>query len=181
MPVADLLGKRVRTVSGVEVAAPTVRAFFRALEVFGGEIGAVRAAARQIEGKLSVELAIAPFLMDPNDGRLAYVLEGLVTPAFYTEQVALVVGSLMQPLARRIDDMLGPPEVEPGEEGDVEAGVLYVLGVSERLKINPMEIMDWPLGLFLDATQAFSRPSGEPMPQTHTGPPPGIPTLEQAG
>jgi hypothetical protein len=179
MPVSDLLGKRVRTVSGVEVSAPTVRAFFRALEVYGGEIAAVRAAARQIEGRLSVDLAIAPFLMDPNDGRLAYVLEGLVKPAFYTEGVAMVMGAMVQPLAGRIDEMLGPPEAEPGEEGDVEAGVLYVLGVAERLKIDPMAVMDWPLGLFLDATQAFSGPSGEASPQA--GPPPGFPTLEQAG
>jgi hypothetical protein len=105
------------------------------------------------------------------------VLDGLVAPAFYTDSVVSIVGTRLVPLAARIDEMLGPPDAEPGEEGDVEAGVLYVLGIAERLKIDPMVVMDWPLGLFLDATQAFSRPAGEAIPQK--GPPPGFPTLEQ--
>jgi hypothetical protein len=166
VPFSDLLGKRARTASGVEVSAPTVRSFFRALEVFGGEVGAVRAAARKIDGRLSIDQAAAVFLLDEDTKRLAYVLEGLAPEAYYlhaarVHEVARVVAEMVAPLASRIDRFLGDPDaaIEDEDDIDVDGAILYVLGTAERLHIDPMVILDWPLGVFLDVTWAFSRPA----------------------
>lgn len=160
MPLADLLGKRVRTGAGVYVAAPTVRTLFRALEVFGAEIGVVREAARKMPGGIPVDLALAPFLISPEDGRLRYVLDGLWAPGFDAPMVdiAKAAAQLVAPLAGRLDGLLGVPgeEGEPGD--DVDSAVLLILGCAERFHIDPMAVMDWPMGLFLDAVRAFSRP-----------------------
>lgn len=162
MPLTDLLGKRARTASGVEVATPTVRSFFRALEVFGAEIGIVRSAAREAPNGLSLDIALSPFIIDLKDGRLEYVLEGL---APFGEQgpgpIAVAAATMVAPLAPRIDALLGVPGSESSDEDteDVESGVLLVLGCAERFHIDPMAVMDWPLGLFLDSIKAFSRPA----------------------
>jgi hypothetical protein len=184
VPISDLLGKRARTASGVEVATPTVRSFFRALEVFHGEIAAVRSAARNLEGKLSVDLALSPFLATPEDGRLEYVLGGLADrPGIDIVGVAHAVAAMVIPLAGKIDGLLGDPDADVVlEDDDVGSDVLLILGCAERLKIDPMAVMDWPLGLFLDATTAFSRP---PKSGGGDGPAPdlsamGIPTTEAA-
>ena len=155
MPVSDLLGKRARTASGAEVAAPTVRSFFRALEVFGAEIGIVREASRKVPGGLSPDIAIAPFLTAPSDGRLAYVLDG---PPFDMEGAARSWVPFILPLAGRIDALLGEPGEAGGDDSDVDSATLLILGCAERFHIDPMAVMDWPLGLFLDVVQAFSRP-----------------------
>lgn len=167
MPLRDLLGKRVRTASGTEVGAPTVRAFFRALEVFGGEIAAVRLASKQLGGKLTADQAAAPFLVGLEDGRLRYVLEGLFSGDDLTG-AGYAVAAQVAPMAWRIDQILGDPDAEVLEDDDVDGGVLYILGIAERLHIDPMAVMDWPLGLFLDAQLAFSRPSGGRTEQSTT-------------
>jgi hypothetical protein len=184
VPISDLLGKRARTASGVEVATPTVRSFFRALEVFQGEIAGVRSASRKIPGTLSLDLAIAPFIATPEDGRLQYVLGDLVDrPGIDVVGAARSIAPMVLPLARLIDGMLSDPDADVLlEDDDVDAAVLMILGCSERLKIDPMLVMDWPLGLFLDATTAFSRP---PKSGGGDGPAPdlsamGIPTTEAA-
>jgi hypothetical protein len=149
----------------VEVSAPTVRSFFRALEVFGGEIGAVRVAALKIDGHLTVDRAVVPFLTDDDTQRLSYVLERLVPHDTYAmhasrlHEVARVVAQMVAPLASRIDRFLGDPEADHDEDEDVDGAMLYVLGTAERLHIDPMVILDWPLGVFLDVTWAFSRPA----------------------
>ena len=140
------------------MSVPTVRTFFRALENFGGEIAAVRSASRKIEGRLTVDQAASPFVASVEDGRLAYVLEGLVDHDLVG--AAYAVAEMIKPIASRIDDLLGDPDVEVREdESDVDTGTLLVLGCAERLHIDPMVIMDWPLGFFLDVTVAFSRPA----------------------
>jgi len=168
MPLADLLGKRERTASGAEVSAPTVRTFFRALEVFGTEIGIVREASRSVADGLPLDIALAPFLVNPEDGRLAYVLEGLWKPedGAALVEVAKAAARFVEPVAGRVDGMLGVPGGEVEETEDVEAGVLLVFGCAERFKIDPLAVMDWPLGMFLDAIQAFSRPPREVSPAT---------------
>jgi len=160
VPTADLLGKKIKTVSGAEVSAPTVRSFFRALEVFGAEIGIVRSAISQVPGGISPDIAVAPFLVSPEDGRLSYVIEGLCLPgADYVEVVNALATSLL-PLLGRIDAMLGEsePQEQSYEQEDVDAAVLLVFGCAERFHISPSEVMGWPLGMFLDCIQAFSRP-----------------------
>lgn len=161
MPLSDLTGRRERTASGVEVSAPTVRSFYRALEVFGAEIALVRQAARSIEGPISADVAIAPFLITPDDGRLAYVLEGLAQPFVSggVEQIARCAASFLVPIAAQIDALLGDPEATGDDsDEDVSPGVLLVFGVAERWRCTPMEVMDAPLGVFLDAVAAYSRP-----------------------
>lgn len=155
MPLSDLLGKKTRTVSGVDVGAPTVRQFFRALEVFGTEIGIIREAARQIPGGLLLEVAVAPFLVSPDDGRLKYVLD---RPGWENADAVHAVALFVAPLAARIDGLLGVPGEGGEDTEDIESGVLLVLGCAERFHIDPMVVMDWPLGLFLDVVNAFSRP-----------------------
>jgi len=160
VPVADLLGKRERTDSGVEVQAPTVRSFFRALEVFGTEIAIVRQAAAALPEGIAPEIAVAPFLVSPEDGRLAYVLEGLVADSDYLDAAIVpTIVRFVKPLAARINALLGPADAESmPQDDDVDPGVLLVLGCAERYKIDPMIVMHWPLGLFLDVIHANSRP-----------------------
>lgn len=155
MPVSDLLGKRLRTASGAEVAAPTVRSFFRALEVFGAEIGIVREACRKVPGGIAPDIALAPFLVTPQDGRLAYVTDG---PPLDLAGAARSWVPFILPLAGRIDALLGEPGGAGGDDSDVDSATLLILGCAERFHIDPMAVMDWPLGLFLDVVQAFSRP-----------------------
>ncbi len=154
MPLADLLGDKVRTGTGTEVSVPTVRAFFRACRVFGVEIGAVRRAASRVPGGLGVAAGVSPFLLTPDDGRLAYVLDGIaVGSPVDLRAAALAVATFVAPLAPQIEELLAPA----GEavELEVDPGVRLVLSVAERIGVDPLRVMDWPLGLFLDAWLSF--------------------------
>jgi hypothetical protein len=165
MPISDLLGKRARTASGVEVSAPTVRSFFRALDVFGAEIAAMRSTAHKIEDiswTMPVAEAIAPFVKNTRDGRLEYVLDGLATPAGMDPLgVALAVAERIAPFARRIDRLLSDPDAAfvPADDDEVDQSVLSIIRIAEQYKIDPMTIFDWPLALYVDVWQALSRPA----------------------
>ena len=76
--MADLLWTKPREVGGVLMAPPTVRSFFRALEVFGAEIGAVREARSKVSGEIGLDVALAPFLVPTARERLLYVLEDVI-------------------------------------------------------------------------------------------------------
>ncbi len=145
--------------------APTTRAFFRALKVFSAEIGALRLAARQVDGPLSEDLAIVPFLIGSDDNRLEYVLEDYTAATDRSEMVRSVA-AYVAPLASRIDALLSPPEGAEWDGGeastdDVDPGVLLIFGCAERFHIDPQAVLDWPLGMFLDCIAAFSRPDRE--------------------
>jgi hypothetical protein len=122
--------------------------------VFGAEIGIVREACRKVPGGIAPDIALSPFLVSPLDGRLAYVLDGVT---FDLAGAARAIAPVVARLAGRIDALLGYPGAEADQDGDVDPAVLLVLGCAERFKIDPMAVMDWPLGLFLDVVQAFSR------------------------
>lgn len=152
MPISDLLGRRARTGSGVEVSAPTVRTFFRALEVYGVEIGLVREASRSVPGGIGVDVAVSLFVATPEDGRLEYVIGTSDTAA------ARLFAEMVVPLAARIDALLSPPDAEIVEDDVIDGPTALILGFAERFKIDPMAVLDWPLGLFLDARLALTRP-----------------------
>jgi hypothetical protein len=165
--MADLLWTKPREVGGVRLAPPTVRSFFRALEVFGAEIGAVREARSKIAGEISPDVALAPFLVTTAHERLRYVLEDVL--ADWTEPteadlqaaaratVAILGGNLA-----RIDALLGGATVEIEPSQGAGDDVLYVLGCADRFHLDPRVVMDWPVGLFLDVVEAFSSPPGSP-------------------
>ena len=167
MPMADLLWTKPRKVGGVLVVPPTVRSFFRALEVFGAEIGAVREARSKIEGEIGLDVALAPFLVPTARERLLYVLEDVIPG--WTEPseddlkeaaratVAILGGNLA-----RIDALLGEPSVEIVAEPGAGDDVMYVLGCADRYHLDPRVVMDWPVGLFLDVVDAFSAPPVTP-------------------
>lgn len=166
MPLFDLVGTGVSLRSGALLKLPTVRAFFRALQVFGPEIAAVRQAIkRSPDGGLRAEVAVSPFMATRTDGRVAYVLEGLIAPeAFKTEagtqEALLGLVALLAPNLDAVSELLGDPEDADGlEPGDVDPGVQRVLALADRLKIDPMAIAAWPLGVFLDALAHYSAPA----------------------
>lgn len=161
MAISDLLGRRARAGDGW-ATAPTVRSFFRALDRFGPEIALVRRAARLAGGVLTADAAAALFLASAGDGRLEDVLEGVApaTPA----GVAAVI-ELLRPSLEKIDgSLMGDPEAPPGESDVIDSGTTLVFVAAERAKCQPHEVMDWPLGVFVDYVIAYSRPAGGDKP-----------------
>ena len=162
MAMSDLLWTKPRVVGGVLVAPPTVRSFFRALEVFGAEIGAVREARSRLEEPLSRDAMLTPFLVTVDDGRLDYVLEDMLQPwpggglrpegelRKAVDAALLVLG----PNLARLDELLGEPSAEISEEASGGDDVLYVLGCADRYHLDPRVVLDWPIGLFLDVIEA---------------------------
>ena len=152
--------------SGVEIKLPTVRAFFRALQVYGREIYMVREAIRKSpSGTLRSEIAVALFLARPAD--LIYVLEGLAPKeALLTDDAAQTVAlgfvALLAPHLSEIDTMLGRGDAS---EADVDAASQRILRLAKCFQIDPMTIPDWPLGVFIDAWNEFTRDD-----KTDTGP-----------
>lgn len=165
--MADLLWTKPRMVGGVLVAPPTVRSLFRAFEVFGAEIGAVREARSKIGDSLSVDVAVSPFLVPDARDRLLYVLEDSLCGAGDVSDDALhattrsVVG-VLGPNLPRIEALLGDPTLEIVAEPGAGDDVLYILGCADKYHIDPRTVMDWPLGLFLDVVDAFSAPPQRP-------------------
>ena len=151
MPIADLIGGRG--------AVPTVRAFFRALAVFGPEVRIARELCREVPDGLDMTLVIAPFLATPGDKRLEFVLEGCTLPP--EVGIAAIVESLT-----RLDHILGAPgEPDEGPTDDVGPEVSLILACAERAHTDPMSVMDWPIGLFIDSISRSlggrSAPSGQ--------------------
>jgi len=184
MPLFDFIGTGVSLRSGAEIKLPTVRAFFRALQVYGPEIAAVREAIRRSpDGGLRAEVAIAPFVATRTDARLVYVLEGLVAPGSLkteaaTQETLLGFVAVLAPNLAAINDLLGGDEdAEAPEPGAIAPAVQRIFDLAERLKIDPMVIVGWPLGVFLDALEHYSRkpdgstdqsfPASEPPPALH--------------
>jgi len=164
VPMSDLLWTKPRKVGGVLMAPPTVRSFFRALEVFGAEIGAVREVRTKIEGEISVDVALAPFLVPTASDRLRYVLEDVL--AEWTEPTeadlhaaARATVDVLGSNLGRINALLGEPSVEIIAEPGAGDDVMYVLGCADRYHLDPRVVMDWPVGLFLDVVDAFSAPA----------------------
>ena len=165
MAMSDLLWTKPRLVGGVLLAPPTVRSFFRALEVFGEEIGAVREARSRIDEPLSAEAMLAPFLAHLEDGRLDYVLEGILQEwtggGFRPEdELARSVRAVVIALGKnlpRLDELLGEPSIEISEETADGDDVLYILGCADRYHLDPRVVLDWPIGLFLDVIDAGTR------------------------
>jgi hypothetical protein len=183
VPIFDFVGTSVSIRPGGEIRLPTVRAFFRALQVFGPEIETVRAAIRQSPDKgLRAEIAVAPFIAGLEDKRLIYVFEGLAdAKRFRTEEDArnIVLGyvALLAPHFDALDELLTPSaEDEPRGADEVDPGAQRIFALAERIGIDPMTIVDWPLGVFLDALKHFSSKAGHATEvQEQRGPlPPGI-------
>jgi hypothetical protein len=164
--MADLLWTKPREVGGVLLAPPTVRSFFRALEVFGAEIGAVREARSKVEGALSLDVALSPFLVPAAQERLRYVLEDVITTWTEPSEADLhaaargAVEILGSNLAR-IEALLGEPAAEIIPQEGAGDDVLYILGCADKYHIDPRTVMDWPVGLFLDVVDAFTRHPAE--------------------
>jgi hypothetical protein len=157
MPLADLLRDRVRTASGVEVQPPTVRAFFRALRVFGDEVSSIREAATRLPGGVSLQVAAATFMITPQDGRLAYVLDGLVSPESKEPiSEALAVARFIEPLVPQLVKLFSPSGDGDEPDHDVDPGVSRVVAVAKWQGVDPLAVMDWPLGLFLDVIDLSS-------------------------
>lgn len=160
--LSDLLGERIRTKSGVVVSPPTVRSFFRALKVFGAEISSVRAAAHDplLPCGLDAEVAVSAFLGDPDDGRLAYVLEGIATgpDPLNVVEAAMAIAAFVAPLAEQLDTLIGSgaePSHEDGESA-IDPGVGRVFLIAKHCGgIDPMTVMNWPLGTFIDANEIY--------------------------
>jgi hypothetical protein len=152
--ITDLLGERVKVRDGW-VTTPTVRAFFRALKVFGAEIALVRRAARLTDGALTADAAASLFLASIGDGRLELVVDG-IAPA-NAEGVAAVIEFLRPSLAKLDGQLLGDPEAELSEPDVIDSGTLLIFAAAERAKCQPHAVMDWPLGVFVDYVIANSR------------------------
>jgi hypothetical protein len=158
----DLLGKVVRTASGVEVSTPTVRNFYRCLEVYRGEIHRIRTFIAEHGNKVEPELLITFFLATPEDKRLEYVLGSRTD----MEERARAWIPFIVPLASAINGRLRPLDevvvFAPEDDDEVDDAVAMVLRAADCYHIDPMAVMDWPLGLFLDVTKAFSKPPRTP-------------------
>ena len=160
MPLQDLLDERARTGSGAEVSLPTVRTFCLALKYFGSEIAALRAASKKIPGRFTVDQAITPFVATFGDGRLEKVLSGL--SSHDPVGTAYAVAGMVEPIAERIDELLGDPEADYEQDSvDVDPMALYVMKCAKDVGgVDPIGVvMAWPIGFFLDVVRAFSRPA----------------------
>jgi len=166
MAMSDLLWTKPRVVGGALLKSPpTVRSFFRALEVFGAEIGALREARARLEEPISSDAALSLFLSSIGDGRLDYVLEdmlqewtgvGFRPEEELTKSLSAVVTVLGKNLSR-VDKLLGDPTVEITEETIDGDDILYILMCSDRFKCDPRDVLDWPLGLLLDVIEVGVR------------------------
>jgi len=163
--MSDLLWTKPRVVGGVLLRPPTVRSFFRALEKFGPEIGAIRQARAQLTTPLSFDVGLSPFIAAVGESRVDYVLEDVLPPwqgEGYrpSSDLPAAIRALAEVLGKdllRLDELLGDPGVDITEETAAGDDVLYVLGCAERFKIDPRAVLDWPLGLFLDVIQVGVR------------------------
>jgi len=170
VPISDLLGIRARTASGVEVATPTVRSLLRALTTFQEEIGNVVAAiAQSPDGAISPEAAAAYFVASRTDGRLKFVLDGLVDPVVLerdstTREAILALIAISGANLRGVAALL-KPHGEPtiaSEADDTDPLVRRLLLIGVRAGgIDPVKVLDWPMGLFLDALREFLRSDGD--------------------
>lgn len=173
MPLADLLGIRARTASGAEVKAPTVRAFLRALAALGEEIHTFREAiAEAPEGRLRPEVVVDGLLAmiaERPDKPLEFVLEGLVPldrlhGESAAREVVMVVLSLIGPSLAAMERLLKPIESDdeliPDEDDDVDPSSRRVLAVARAHHLDPMAVLEWPLGLYLDALAELERQAG---------------------
>ncbi len=167
MAIFDFVGTGVLLRSGVEIKLPTVRAFFRAMQVYGKEIHMVRESIRRSPtGSIRAEIVASLFVARPGD--LVYVLEGLVPKeSLLTDEAAqnVVLGyiALLQPHFPALDGMIGPGTDETPQ--DVDAASQRILRLAKSFPIDPMLIPNWPLGVFIDAWNEFSRkPDDAPVP-----------------
>ena len=160
MPMFDLLWTKYREVGGVYIKPPTVRCFFRLLEAFPEELGALREARSRLEdgNDFTLDQMLAMFLGSPNADRLDWVLEDVMIPhpgpGFRPKadvKAALVaVCVAFADTIKRADALLGEPEGTLDEESIAGRDTFHLLMVADRVHVDPLRVLDYPLGFFID-------------------------------